>query len=117
MTRGVADAGRKLHEHRAAMMPDRKAGLTEVYNRVVTATETASDVVQLRTLHVELDLAVAAAYGWDDLVFDHGIYRHDRFGDRWLPRPETQRAIEQRLLELNHQRAAEESRNGQLAAT
>jgi hypothetical protein len=97
------------------MTRDRKEGLTGIYNRVVDPTEAASDVVQLGTLHVDLDRAVAAAYGWDDPEFDHGVYRHDRFGDRWLPRPETQQAIERRLLELNHQRAAEEAPERQLA--
>nr|VFK15522.1 MAG: hypothetical protein BECKLPF1236A_GA0070988_1012712 [Candidatus Kentron sp. LPFa]VFK30774.1 MAG: hypothetical protein BECKLPF1236C_GA0070990_1011913 [Candidatus Kentron sp. LPFa] len=66
----------------------------------------------LRQLHDELGRAVFEAYGWGDLV--------DRLVGRlvdatpWLEKPDDQSEVEEELLqclvELNHQRAAEEQR-------
>ena len=52
----------------------RQEGLTATYNRFHNPDERAADIVRLRELHVEMDRAVAAAYGWDDLDLGHGFH-------------------------------------------
>ena len=42
----------------------RQEGLTKTYNRFHDPDESAADIQKLRDLHVEMDKAVAAAYGW-----------------------------------------------------
>jgi hypothetical protein len=92
-----------------------EAGLTKTYNRFHDPDETAPDIVRLRQLHVAMDEAVAAAYGWGDpsagsgqaLSLDHG-WHETRQGLRYTISAPARREILARLLELNHQRYAEE---------
>jgi hypothetical protein len=51
-------------EYRRQIMLIRQEGLTKTYNRFHDPDETAEDIQKLRDLHVEMDNAVAAAYGW-----------------------------------------------------
>lgn len=108
---GVAPLGKALHDHRAEMMLKRQLGVTATYNLVVEATNTDQDVVELRRLHGELDLAVAHSYGWDDLQFDHGHFE-TKWGPRYTVGPTVRQEILDRLLELNHERHAEELTEG-----
>src|SRR5207247_1501116 len=66
--------GDAYHEHRKKLMTDRQEGLTQTYNRFHDPDETSADIQKLRQLHVEMDNAVAAAYGWTDLDLDHGFH-------------------------------------------
>ncbi|TBH59775.1 hypothetical protein ELG65_15860 [Rhizobium leguminosarum] len=61
-------AGQTYHDYRAELMVNRQQGMTKTYNRFHNANETAGDIVRLRTLHAEMDRAVLAAYGWEDLA-------------------------------------------------
>jgi Eco57I restriction-modification methylase/restriction-modification enzyme MmeI-like protein len=111
LTPVVADLGRALNEHRSALMLDREEGLTTTYNRVHDVGEQAEDIVRLRELHIELDIAVRDAYHWADLDLGHGF--HDtRFGIRFTFAPVPRQEVLDRLLELNHERYAEEVRQG-----
>ena len=103
----VARCGRALDEHRRGLMVRRNEGLTKTYNRVNDPMESAPDIVELRRLHIALDKAVASAYGWDDLILDHG-FQDTRLGARYTIGEQTQIEILDRLLELNHQRHARE---------
>jgi hypothetical protein len=103
----VGLAGRALDEHRRALMVDRHEGLTKTYNRVNSPGEIAADIVELRRLHVDLDAAVAAAYGWQDLDLGHD-FQETRVGTRFTVAPAAQTEILDRLLELNHARFARE---------
>ena len=57
--------------------------------------ETAPDIARLRQLHVAMDEAVAAAYGWQDIPLDHGWHEtrqgpalhHQRARPPRSPRP------------------------------
>ena len=60
----------------------------------------------MRAIHVELDAAVAAAYGWEDLDLTHGFHTYRKM-TRWTLSPATRAEILDRLLEENHRRAAE----------
>lgn len=97
--------------HRATMMSARKEGLTTSYNRFHDPDESAGDINKLRELHVEIDQAVAAAYGWDDLDLGHGFHETKQ-GIRFTISEPARREVLQRLLKLNHERYAEEVKQG-----
>lgn len=62
-------------------------------------------------MHVEMDSAVAAAYGWQDLDLCHGFHETAQ-GLRFTISESARREILTRLLQLNHERYAEEVRQG-----
>jgi hypothetical protein len=111
LTPAVGDLGGQLNSHRSALMLDRQEGLTTTYNRVHDPEEHADDIVRLRELHVELDYAVRDAYGWDDLDLGHDFHQ-TKFGVRFTFAPTPRQEVLDRLLELNHERYAEEVRQG-----
>jgi hypothetical protein len=99
--------GAALDRDRRAFMLDRQLGLTKTYNLVHDPAVGDIEVAHLRALHVEVDEAVCAAYGWDDLPLDHD--HHDtRQGVRWTVSPAARLELLDRLLELNHSRHARE---------
>ncbi len=103
----AAAAGRALDDHRRKLMVVRNEGLTKTYNRVNDPREADSDITELRRLHIDLDKAVAAAYGWDDLDLAHD-FQETRLGVRFTVAASAQTEILDRLLELNHARHARE---------
>lgn len=111
LTDDTARVAKALDEQRRAMMLLRKEGLTKTYNRVHDPKETASDVVELRRLHIELDNAVAAAYGWSDLNLEHSFDDTPQ-GLRYTVGPVARVEILDRLLELNHERYEQEASGG-----
>ena len=87
------------------------------YNEVVR------DIKKLRELHVEMDAAVLAAYGWDKdsdegpaIQLAHDFYEVDYLPEndrvRFTISPEARRQVLSRLLALNHKRHAEEVEQG-----
>jgi hypothetical protein len=110
----VADAAKRLNEHRATLLKGRRltmgkkkepVGLTGLYTLVHDASCKDKDVVKLRELHTELDEAVVAAYGWE-LDLRYGHYDTDRLGMRWTIHPDVWDEALDLLLVLNQQRAA-----------
>ena len=127
-------------------MQRNQEGLTKTYNRFHDPDETDPEIEKLRQLHIEMDNAVCAAYGWTDLLFPlskgdaegRGInasnvaqnppqpllekgensngLNHDfhqtKQGLRFTISEENRREILDRLLQLNHQRYAEEVKQG-----
>jgi hypothetical protein len=105
-------AGEALDRDRRDFMLGRKLGLTNTYNLIHDPEVADREVAHLRALHVEVDEAVCAAYGWDELPLDHD--HHDtRQGVRWTVSPAARLELLDLLLELNHTRYADE----QTAAT
>lgn len=100
-------AGEALHADRSGFMLNRQLGLTKTYNLVHDPAVTDAEVAHLRALHVEIDEATCAAYGWSDLDLRHAHYE-TRQGVRWTVHPEVQTELADRLLELNHKRHAVE---------
>ena len=103
--------GRTLDTERREIMLRRDLGLTKLYNLVNDPDLEAGidpDVDRMRAIHVELDVAVAAAYGWDDLDLTHGFHTYRKM-TRWTLSPATRVEILDRLLEENHRRAAAEA--------
>jgi hypothetical protein len=103
--------GETYHEHRRQIMLTRQEGLTATYNRFHSPNEKASDIARLRELHVEMDNAVAAAYGWSDLDLGHGFHETPQ-GLRFTISEEARREVLARLLRLNHERYEKEVRQG-----
>ena len=104
-------------------------GLTDIYNlfhaRDLSPAKVAKvskkpeaergyqDLLELRRLHRELDLAVRDAYGWQDLDLGHDfdvvetLPEDDRV--RWTISAAARKEVLRRLLALNHERAAAEA--------
>jgi hypothetical protein len=105
------ETGRLLHDFRAERTRARDEGLTKLANRINDPAQNDDDLARLRELMVTMDQEVAAAYGWNDLDLDHGF--HDtKLGRRFTIGPEARQEILDRLLELNHERYADEVRRG-----
>jgi hypothetical protein len=98
-------AGNDLRHHRSALMIANNEGLTKTYNRANSEADRTEGIVKLRELHVALDLAVRNAYGWSDLVLDHGFHPTPQ-GVRFTVSQNAQTELLDRLLEENHRRAA-----------
>ena len=120
-------AGRAYHDFRAALLVENDEGLTRTYNRFHDPHEHDPRIAELRDLHAAMDRAVLDAYGWPDVptdcefLLDYPI-DEEEWGDRKKPYryrwPDTVRdEVLARLLELNAERAAEETRAGRTAAS
>jgi len=103
----VEVAGRALDERRGSMMVHNDEGLTKTYNRLHNPDDDSLAISELRELHVALDLAVRNAYGWSDLGLGHGFHDTPQ-GRRFTLSPVSRTEVIDRLLELNHERYAEE---------
>ncbi|UUO15317.1 Eco57I restriction-modification methylase domain-containing protein [Dolichospermum heterosporum] len=110
-TANLEQIGEKYYTHRQNIMLTRQEGLTKTYNRFHNPDESNPDIEQLRTLHIEMDKAVAAAYGWEDIDLDHDFHETKQ-GIRFTICENARREILDRLLQLNHQRYAEEVAEG-----
>ena len=104
-------AGREFEASRSTWMVSRGEGLTTTYNRFHDRGEQSADIARLRALHVEMDQAVAAAYGWSDLDLGHGFHATKQ-GERYTISESARRTVLDRLLALNHQRYDEEVKAG-----
>ena len=104
---GLTIIGEIYNLQRSNVMRIRQEGLTKTYNRFHHPAESAADIQQLRDLHVEMDKAVASAYGWSDLDLVHGFHE-TRQGTRFTISEAARCEVLARLLKLNHQRYAEE---------
>jgi hypothetical protein len=100
----VARAAARLAEHRASIMAALGIGLTSTYNRFHDRDETSGSIIELRRLHVDLDLQVVKAYEWSDLQLDHDFYDTPQ-GIRYTLGPFVRVELLDRLLELNHERS------------
>jgi Fe-S cluster assembly scaffold protein SufB len=92
-------------------MLNRRKGLTATYNRFHNPEESAADIVKLRELHMQMDQAVAAAYGWSDLALGHAFHKTAQ-GVRFTISEVARREVLGRLLALNHSRYEEEVKMG-----
>ncbi|MFJ5531005.1 Eco57I restriction-modification methylase domain-containing protein [Streptomyces sp. NPDC093261] len=104
----LSEMGRVLDSERRSIMLRRGLGLTKLYHLVNDSNIDGSldaDVARLREIHVELDHAVMAAYGWDDVPLGHGFHTYRQI-ERWTVSPTARVEILDRLLEENHRRAA-----------
>jgi len=99
--REAASIGEEYHEYRRQIMLERQIGLTKTYNLFHDPNCTDPDIQRLRELHTEMDRAILACYGWDDIDPEHDFYENDRGQTRFTISPKVRREILKRLLELN----------------
>lgn len=104
----AARLGAEYHEHRRQAMLSRQLGLTKIYNHFHDPTCQDNDIVQLRELHISMDKAVLACYGWDDIDMRHAFYQNDRGQNRFMPCLKARRELLVRLIELNGKIARQE---------
>jgi hypothetical protein len=107
-TERLREIGKALDMERREIMLRRDLGLTKLYNLTNDADIADSadtDVARMRRIHVELDEAVMAAFGWDDVPLGHGFHTYRRM-TRWTISPHARVEVFDRLLEENHRRAA-----------
>jgi hypothetical protein len=110
----LEEIGERLYTTRAKYMIDTQQGLTQTYNQLKAPRVTEARVVELRRLHEEMDRAVLAAYGWDDVkvppygtpVSDEEKKALERFEDEVIDR----------LFALNAKRAEEERQRAEREA-
>ncbi len=108
---GLRKIGDEYLLARQQIMTARQEGLTKVYNRLHDSEEKARDVEELRALHAQMDNAVVATYGWHDLNLGHGFHETKQGGRNTISEP-ARHEILARLLRLNHERYAEEVKQG-----
>ncbi|MBN1170906.1 MAG: N-6 DNA methylase [Micromonosporaceae bacterium] len=107
-------AGKALDTERREIMLRRELGLTKFYNLINNpeiADADDADVARMRQIHVELDEAVMAAYGWSDVPLKHGFHTYRQM-TRWTVCPAARVEILDRLLEENLRRADAEKLSG-----
>ncbi|GAA4249100.1 hypothetical protein GCM10022255_031680 [Dactylosporangium darangshiense] len=110
----LRELGARLDRRRREIMLDRAAGLTATYGLVNDPGCHDTDIAELRALHRDIDAAVCAAYGWDDLTrhgLDHGFHATGPY-TRYTAGPAARREMTDRLLELNHRRYEQEAAAG-----
>ena len=104
--------GESYHQTRADALIARNLGLTKFYNLFHDPDCADQDVTELRALRVKIDLAVADAYGWDDLALDHDFHEVDYLPEndrvRYTVSREVRIEILKRLSKLNKERYEEE---------
>lgn len=127
-------AGQAYHDFRAALMVENDQGMTKTYNRFHDPLERSPGIQRLRELHADMDRAVLAAYGWDDLAARaEPVFLEkpaDEYGKGFKPgEPEDDHTYQgrlfwpsdfrdevlARLLALNAERAAAEKAAGLVA--
>jgi len=104
---GLAALADRHDAHRRAVMQAHRLGLTRTYNRIHDPRERDPALAALRALHVELDRAVADAYGWSDLELHHDFHATAE-GRRFTVGAAARSELLARLLALNHARHAAE---------
>ena len=108
----MANIGREHHEFRGQLLQKRKVGITKLYNQFHDSKISDEEIQVLRELHVKNDVSVVAAYGWSDIMLDHGFHDvanlpvSDR--TRFTISEDARIEVLRRLSDLNRQRYQEE---------
>jgi hypothetical protein len=108
-------AGRALYDARAAFMQSTNQGLTTTYNLLKDPDVDDPAIVALRALHLELDRAVLAAYGWADIPVP--AYTDPVTDADWKAREAFEDELIDRLFALNATRATAERLLGPTPST
>lgn len=112
----LEELGARFDAARKDLMRTFEIGLTELYRRVHNPEDGDSSILRLREQQCEMDVAVACAYGWNDLDLEHGFHEVPYLPENDRVRftiSETARVeVLRRLSELNRQRYDEEVAGG-----
>ncbi|NQU64623.1 MAG: hypothetical protein HQ517_10125 [SAR324 cluster bacterium] len=99
------------HSNRMSVREKLKLNLRDSYQMFHNPNDPSREFQKLRNLHCELDLAVAKAYGWEDINLGHDFHKTTQ-GLRFTISEEARSEILQRLLMLNHASHEEEVKQG-----
>lgn len=110
------EAGAKYEAFRRETCSFFEIGLTSLYNRFHSPTDTHSRIAELREWHREIDVSVAQAYGWDDLDLGHEFHEVSYLSEndrvRFTISESARLEVLRRLAELNRQRYQQEIEAG-----
>ncbi|MGA8597876.1 MAG: hypothetical protein WB676_24430 [Bryobacteraceae bacterium] len=98
--------GAQFLNARVTVLSSRRVGLTDALALFNKADENSSDIAEMRQAFEQLDHGVATAYGWT-FPLDHEFYETKQ-GKRFTISPDAQRKALDLLLQLNHERYAQE---------
>ena len=126
----LAEHGVRYHTYRKELMLSLWLGLTKTYNLfhtrdlspeivaidskkdTITTAKGFESLLELRRLHVKLDIAVCDAYGWNDLDLEHDFHEIETLPEndrvRYTISPKARREVLKRLLVENHNRSKAE---------
>lgn len=104
---GLETVGKEFYDARDAVMSQRETGLTGCFHLLNSKHCLEADIVDLRQRLVSMTVAVTSAYHWDDLELGFG-FQETKQGVRFTVSEQARVSLLNRLLELNHQRYAEE---------
>lgn len=112
----LRESGERLAAFRREVSRARNSGLTKIYNQVFDPACIDADIENLRRIHQMIDEATIRAYGWEDRIaavggLDQGFHKVGR-QTRYTIGPAAQRVVLDSLLDLNHERYAEEVAQG-----
>lgn len=124
----LVDLGRRYFNARKELLSSLQIGLTKAYNLfhdsnlspdVIAkvskqdggeATAGYRSLLNLRQVHIDLDVAVRDAYGWQDVDLSHGFHEVEALPEndrvRFTISAEARRVVLERLLEENLRRSA-----------
>jgi hypothetical protein len=130
----LAKIGEKYNDYRGELMRLLQLGLTQLYNLFhnqnlsydivkqatkqedVIVSQAFDNILHLRKLNKEMDIAVLEAYGWTDVDLAHEFYEMEYLQEndrtRYTISPQARKEILKRLLQLNHDLYAEEQAAG-----
>lgn len=118
--KGLSEHDSKLYSARNYAFTNLNIGITKISHHISDSRCTIEAIVNLRKIQSQLDEAVLEAYGWqqDDPKWGKAIQlRHDFYEVDYLPEndrvrytihPDARKEVLKRLLQLNHERYAEE---------
>jgi hypothetical protein len=95
------ELGESYHYLRSQIMLDNQIGLTELYNRFHNQDDNDKDIIKMRSLHQQIDITIAKAYGWNDLDLEHDYYAVEYLpGNEFLRYTISEKARNEILLRL-----------------
>jgi hypothetical protein len=97
----------QLDKARSEIVFELGGGFTDALMKIHDQSNTSIHIQKLRKIRMMTDNAVSAAYGWQDLDLGHGFHKTKQ-GTRFTISEAARRTVLDSLLELNHQRYAEE---------
>jgi hypothetical protein len=108
--------GAQFDAHRRKIMLSRQIGLTALYNLFHKPSEMDAELVEMRRLQREIDIAVRDSYGWQDIELEHGFhevgYLSANDNVRYTISEPARIEILKRLAKLNKERWEEEEKVG-----
>ncbi|WP_446811553.1 Eco57I restriction-modification methylase domain-containing protein [Methylomonas sp. 2BW1-5-20] len=105
-TSPVSELGRDFHELRLSFYKENLSP-NELQHQFDSPNSSTVQINKLRDAFSLMDINILSLYGWKDIYLNHDFYETKQ-GIRYTISEAARREILDRLLELNHQRYAEE---------